>query len=184
MSGFLFAFLGVLICGIGARDQALLAGMTRAQGQRPLLLIAAIGAAWGTTAFAAWAAGRVAADLAPAARVLFAAFALCLAGAEMLVLKALRNPAEPTGSLFAAFVVLAAMQLTDGARFLILAIGVATSAPVTTAVGGALGALVTLCAGWVLPSAIALPLVCRIRIAAGALLILVGLWLIVQTLIA
>lgn len=183
MSGFLFAFIAVLVCGIGARDQVLVAALTRAQGPRPLLLVTALVAALATTAFAGWAAARLAADLAPPARSLFAAFALGIAGAEMLILRSPRAPAEPTGSLFAAFLVLAAMQITDAARFLVLAIGVATAAPLPAGLGGAAASVAALCAGWLAPDMVALRQVKVLRRAAGGLLLIVGLWLALGSLI-
>lgn len=177
MSGFLFAFLAVLVCGIGARDQALVAGLTRAQGARPLLLLTALVAAGLTTAFAGWAAGRLAAGMAPPARTMFAAFALILAGLEVLVLRGPRAPQEPTGSLFAAFLVLAAQQITDGARFLVLALGVATAAPLPAALGGGAASLLAVTAGWLAPDLVEGRPVRSVRKAAGGGLIAVGLWL-------
>ncbi|MBC2665910.1 hypothetical protein H7F51_10270 [Novosphingobium flavum] len=177
MSAFLFAFLAVLVCGIGARDQSLVAGVTRVQGQRPLLLLTALAAAAATTAFAGWAATRLVADMVPAARILFAAMALVLAGLEILVLRAPRQPEEPTGSLFAAFVVLAAQQITDGARFLILAIAVATAMPLTAALGGGMASMAMVSAGWLRPDLVAARPVRLVRRLAGTVLVLIGLWL-------
>jgi hypothetical protein len=177
VSGFLFAFLAVLFCAMGARDQLVIARMTRAQGQRPMLLVIALAAAAGTSAFAGWAAGKLAADMAPPARTMFAAFALILSGLEVLVLRPPRQPEEPTGSLFAAFLVLAAQQLTDGARFLVLAMGVATAVPLTAALGGGAASLLALTLGWLFPEAVEAPWLRRGRMVAGCILAAVGLWL-------
>ena len=177
MSGFLYAFLAVLVCGIGARDQVLVAGLTRVQGARPMLLVVALLAALGTSAFAGWAAARLVADMEPPARILFAAFALVLAGLEVLVLRGPRAPEEPTGSLFAAFVVLAAQQITDGARFLILALGLATAAPLPAALGGGVASMAVVGAGWLVPDLASARPVRRVRRLAGGTLVVVGLWL-------
>lgn len=176
MSGFLFAFLAVVVCGIGARDQVLVATLTRVQGQRPALLLAALAAALATTCLAGWAADRLLAELDPPARTMFAAFALILAGLEVLVLRTLREPAEPTGSLFAAFIVVAALQITDGARFLVLALGVATASPVTAAMGGAVASMALVGAGSLAPHLPTAAPIRPLRRVAGSLLVLVGLW--------
>lgn len=175
MSGFLFAFLACLLAGLGARDQALLAGITRVQGARPLLLATALIAALVTSAFAAWAGARLLPTLAPEARSLFAAMALAFSGAEMIALSPLKTPTEPTRSLFAAFLVLVAQQITDAARFLILALAVGTAAPIPTGMGGLAGSAIALTAGWNAPDLATTPLIPRIRRIAGVILLLTGL---------
>ena len=129
MSGFLFAFLAVLAAGFGARDQILLALLTRAQGRRPMLLAVALAGAVLATAFAGWAAWRLSAEMTGPARDALASIALVIAGGEMALLRPKREPAEPTRSLFAAFLVLVAWQVSDAARLLVFALGVATAAP-------------------------------------------------------
>lgn len=174
MSGFLFAFLACLLAGLGARDQALVAGMTRVQGARPLLLATALVAAAATTAFAAWAAWRLLPTLAPEARRLLAAMALAFSGAEMLLLGPGKTPTEPTRSLFAAFLVLAAGQITDAARFLVFALGVGTAAPITAGLGGFCGEAMALGAGWLAPELAGHPRVRPARRVGGAVLLGVG----------
>ncbi|MFC3175317.1 hypothetical protein ACFOD9_13740 [Novosphingobium bradum] len=178
MSGFLFALIACLLASLGARDQVLLARLTVAQGPRPLLLAVALISAAATAAFAAWAGARVLADLAPPLRTIAAALALLLAGGEMLLLGPGKPPAEPTRSLFAAFLVLAAQQVTDSARLLVLAFAVGTAAPIPAGLGGALGSGAALVLAWlapVLPARLG-----RARPLAGALIALIGAVLLVR----
>ena len=176
MSGFLYAFLAVLLAGVGARDQALVAQIVLAQRARGPLLAAALLAAFATTALAGTAASRLLADFAPPARGIFAGLALVLAGAEMLFWPAPRPPAEPTRSLFAAFVVLFAQQLTDAARFLVLALGIATAAPLPAALGGAAASAAMLTAGWAMPEIATEPRTRLVRRVGGIVLLFIGLW--------
>jgi len=113
VSGFLFAFLAVLVAAAGARDQVLVAALTRSQGPRPMLLAIAIAGALAATAFAGWAAYRLGADMIGPARKALGGIALILAGGEMVLISPGRKPAEPTRSLFAAFLVLTAWQVSE-----------------------------------------------------------------------
>jgi hypothetical protein len=151
VSGFLFALIACLLASLGARDQVLVARVTAAQGARPLLLVIALLAAAATAALAGWAAARLLGDLAPPLRSVAAGLVLVLAGGEMLLLGPGKPPAEPTRSLFAAFLVIFAHQLTDAARLLVLALGVGTAAPVAAGLGGALGSGAALVGGWLAP---------------------------------
>lgn len=159
----------------GARDQALVIDLGQAQGRRPLLLIAALLATACTTALAVWAGARLIDLLVPAARVLFGAFALVAAGGELLLLGRRRAPEEPTHSLFAAWLVLVGLQITDAARFLALALAVGTAAPVPVGIGAAAGGMGALVFGWLVPELVAMPLLQRARRGAGGLLLVIGL---------
>ena len=175
MSGFLFALVAAFLASLAARDQFLVARMVAAQGARPLLLVVALGTSTLTCAIAAWAGTRMLADLGGAQRGLAAALALIVAGAEMLLLGPGKAPREPTNSLFAAFIVLIAQQLTDGARLVVLALAVGTAAPLPAGLGGTLGSGAALVGGWLaphLPERLRLP-----RRIAGGVLALVGLYL-------
>mgnify|MGYP000157850595 CR=1 FL=1 len=175
LSGFLYALLAALLASLGARDQALVGQLGAAQGRRPALLIAALVTAVLSSALAAWLGGRMLGGMAPAARGLFGAIALLLAGGEMLFLAPKPAPQEPTHSLFAAGVVLLALQLTDAARFLILALAVGTAAPITAGLGGALGSMAALVAAWAAPHLLASREARVARRVIGAVLLLVGL---------
>jgi hypothetical protein len=170
VSGFLYAFLAVLLAGFGARDQSLLGQMTLAQGRRPLLLVVALCSALAATAVAGWAGAKIVPETAGGARTVIGAIALVIAGAEMVVFGPPRAPAEPTRSLFAAGLVFAGWQMGDAARLL----GVATAAPVPAAIGGAAASMAVLSLGWAAPSLPLLMPLRRLRIGAGILLMLVG----------
>ena len=151
MTGFLLAFLGVILAGIGARDQATVVGLVERQGSRPALLLVGIATSVITAAVMAWAAIAVSPMLTAKARLFFAAMAVGLAGLESLVLSPGRKPQEPTASLGAAAIVLLAAQLTDAARFLVLGIAVALAAPWPAGIGGAAGGAAVLAAAWLAP---------------------------------
>ncbi len=176
MSGFFFAFLAVLVAGIAARDQALVAHIAAVQGQRVTLLAVALLSAFAATALAGAAALRLLIDIAPPARGIFAGLALVLAGGEMLFWPAARPPAEPTRSLFAALLVLFVQQLTDAARFLVLALGIATAAPVPAALGGAAASAAMLALGWAAPAIATGKRARQLRRAGGIVMFFMGLW--------
>lgn len=172
MSGFLFALIACFLAALGARDQVLVARVTAGQGPRPLLLVVGLLTVAVSSALAGWAGWRLLGELAPPLRSVAAALVLVLAGGEMLLLGPGKPPAEPTRSLFAAFVVLLAHQLTDGARLLVFALAVGTGAPVAAGLGGAIGSGAALLGGWLAPE---VPeRLGRVRRIAGAVLALVG----------
>ena len=99
-----------------------------------------------------------------------------LAALELMFASARRAPAEPTRSLGAIALVLFAGQLTDAARFLVLALAVASGEPALAAVGGALGSGAVLTAGWALGEDWEKHLFMRtIRLAATALFVVAAL---------
>lgn len=148
VTGFLLSLLAVLCGGFGARDQLLLAAMTARQGARPALLVVALVSALVTTGVAAAASGLIAQQLGSNARLVFAALALALAGAELLFARRPRVPGEPTHSLGAFALVMVAHQLTDAVRFLVLAIAVAVRSPLAVGLGGAVGAAALVVGAW------------------------------------
>ena len=100
---------------------------------------------------------------------------LAFAGAEALVLGPPRRPQEPTRSLAALGIVLAAQQVTDASRFLIFAIGLAAYAPALAAAGGAAAGILLLSAAWSAPDLLAWPRLRLVRRVIGAGLLLLGL---------
>jgi hypothetical protein len=182
MSGFLFAFLAVLIAGLGARDQQVVAVLAAKRGQRPASLIIAMLSAIVATAIAAAGARLVIPMLAGEARAVLAALALALAGAEMLLARRWRRPQEPTDSLGAFAIVLFAQQLTDAARFLVFAIAVATAALVPAALGGALGSIGVVAAGWIGADELVRRNLAPLRRGLGGVLLAIGLYLGLATL--
>ncbi len=173
LSGLVFALLAALLAGIGARDQLTVAGIAARQGQRPGLLVVAIITSVLTAAAAAYGAELMAGN----ARTMLAALALALAGGEMLVFRARRMPDEPTQSLGATAIVLAAHQLTDAARFLIFAIAAATHAPISAGLGGALGGAGVVLAGWLAAESLPMRQLALIRRIVGAVLLALAVWL-------
>jgi len=176
MTGCLFALLAALLAGLGARDQMLVANLSARFGPRPMLLATAIASGALASGLAAWASREVSAELSHAALLLLAALSLGMAGAESLLLSPGKAPREPTNSLGAAAIVLFADQITDTARFLILAIALASEQPLAAGVGGAVGGAVALWLGaaqarWLVGAG---PLLRSIRSGAGFLLLIAG----------
>ena len=151
MSAFLFAFIAVLLSGIGARDQITVASLTRCNGPNIGLLVIACLASCATAAAAAWAGSTLAPTMTPNARNFLAALALGWAGLESLFISPGRKLQEPTRSLGAAGIVLLAHQVTDAARFLVFAMAIAFNAPLSAALGGAAGGAAMLSAAWAAP---------------------------------
>lgn len=177
MTGFFLALLAALMAGVGARDQAALAQLSQAQGARPMALLVAIATAALTSAIAAWASLSVAPMLNANARLFLTGIALAFAGAELLFIALPKPPHEPTRSLAALAVVLAAHQITDAARFLIFAIGLAAYAPALAAAGGATASALLLAMAWSAPDLMARPMVRIVRRVIGALLLVAGIGL-------
>jgi Ca2+/H+ antiporter, TMEM165/GDT1 family len=177
MSAFILTFLAVLLSGLGARDQLTLAGLARVQGGRPALLVVAVLLSMVTAAFAGWAATQIAPLMAANARLLMAALALGFAGIECLLLPPSRTAREPTRSVAALAIVMAAHQLTDAARFLIFAVGLAVNAPFAAAAGGAVGGMLLLGAAWAAPEYFTWQKLRKSRRAIGAGLLIPALYL-------
>ena len=175
MTGLLFALVATLLVGVGARDQVLVAQLAERQGARPSLLLVAIASGMAAAGLAAWGGAEVAGLMAGPARLFLVALALGLAGLELIVLRPRAAPTEPTHSLGAFGIVIFAMQLTDAARFLVFALAALTRAPLTTGLGGAVGAALVVGAGWMLLGRASW--LGRLRRALGAVLLLLALGL-------
>ncbi|HEY0958589.1 MAG TPA: hypothetical protein VGE05_04870 [Novosphingobium sp.] len=181
MSGFLFAFLAVLLACVGARDLSAVAGLVERQGARPGVLVTGIASSIATAVITAWAASFVAPMLAADARTVLGAMALAFAGGESLLLSGrLRKPEEPTLSLGALALVLLARQLTDAARFLVFGIAVATGAPVAAGMGGAFGGAAGIALAWMAPMAANDARIGMIRRAIGIVLLGVALYVVLR----
>lgn len=177
MTGLIFALFATLVIGLGARDQVLVAQLSARQGTRPAVLLIALASSALTAGLAAWAAAEVGEQLHAPGRgsLLLAVIALGFAGLEMLVLAPRRQPDEPTHSLGAFGLVILATQLTDATRFLIFAITLATQAPVFVGLGGAVGAMMVVSAGWTASEALQSRWLIYLRRGLGGLLLLSGL---------
>lgn len=148
MPALFLALLTSALAMLGGRSARLTAGMAEALGQGAGLLAAGWLGAIATSAAAAWAGALLAPEMAPAAKAMFVAAALAVSALELLFMRARGAPAEPTRSLGAIFVVLLGEQVTDAARFFVLALAVATAGPALAAAGGALGSGAVLTAAW------------------------------------
>lgn len=148
MTGLFFALLATVVVGLGARDQVLVGQLSGRHGPRPAILLVACISGTLAAVLAAWGGVQVAGMTGGSARLFLVALAVGLAGLELIVLSPRPAPREPTHSLGAFALVLFAMQLTDAARFMIFALAVLTRAPITTAMGGAVGAMLVVAAGW------------------------------------
>ena len=174
MTGFLLAFIGVLLAGTGARDQVLLAALVQSQGARPAVLMTGFAVSIAAAAFAGWAAALVAPTLNSDARLFLAALAVGFAGLEALLLHPPRQAVEPTHSVGALALVLAARQVTDAARFLVFGIALAVNAPLQAAAGGAAGGMVLTGCAWMVPEMFTWRLLRVPRRVIGAALLLVA----------
>jgi hypothetical protein len=177
MSGFLFALIASIVVGIGARDQTLIAALSERQGARPAVLVLAVLSACASAAAATWAGVQVTPMLVPAAQTMLVAMVLALAALELLFIRPLRTPAEPTESLFAFGVVLLAQQVTDAARFVIFALAAASQFPAATTLGGAIGGSVTVLAGWLLAGELRHWPLSMIRRVLGVAMLVLAAWL-------
>ena len=146
MSAVLFGFVATLLFSLGGKDQMLVARVGERVGAG--VLFAGILAALLSAVALAWAGNAIAAILPPGGRAMLVGIALLLAALELFWPVTRQGPREPTHSLFAAFVVILARQIGDGARFAIFALAAWTSLPWLTALGGAIGAAAALTFGW------------------------------------
>lgn len=178
MAELFLALLGAMIATSGARDQTVLARLVQAQGARASALVIAVGISLATAAAAAWAGSAIAAIVPPGPRLILAWLALFMAGIEMLAIAPGRTPQEPTQSLGALGIVLAAHQITGAARFLIFALAM-TTAPLPAGVGGAAGSAIALAAAWIAPSLFDQP-----RIRMGRRIIGIALLIVAAVLLA
>lgn len=148
MDSFLFSLLVVFALAMGGRDQWLVARWADALGRRSSLLVLGIGSAAATSALMTWAGAGIAALLPGRAAQMLIAFALAIAAFELAWPVSRKQPEEPTRSLGAIAIVLAARQVGDAARFAVFAFAAAASLPAAAALGGALGGGAAIALGW------------------------------------
>ncbi|GAB4478498.1 MAG: hypothetical protein OHK0018_09540 [Erythrobacter tepidarius] len=172
MDSFLLSLLLVFVVALGGRDQWLVACWAEALGRRVSLLAIGIVSTALTAGLMAWLGAGFAAQLPPRAAQMLVAFGLAIAGFELVWPVKPDAPREPTRSLGAVAIVLAARQAGDAARFAVFAFAAGASLPVTAALGGALGGGAAIALGWSLgsESLARLPLtVIRRVLAAGVI---------------
>ena len=175
MPAFFLTMLATVMASFGGRDYRLVAHLSSRLGASPILLAIAWLSAAVTAVLAGLAGMGLAALLAPNAKSMLVAIALVLAAAELAWPWQWRQAEEPTRSSFAILLVLVAAQIGDGARFLILAITIATGAPWLAILGGAVGSAAVLAVGWNLGTQPdAARIFRRIRVGLAAALALAG----------
>jgi len=176
MPALFLALLTSALAMLAARPALLTARLSAALGAGPGLLVACWATAIATSALAGWGGAWLAPQMAPAAKGMFVAFALGVSGLELLFLHPRAKPAEPTRSLGAIFLVLLGEQVTDAARFFVLALAVATAGPVLAAAGGAIGSGAVLTAAWAVGGAWERRLPLRsIRVGVGGVFLLAAI---------
>ncbi len=148
MSPLLFALVGGFLASVGARDQLLIARLRTAFGPSTSLLGIAMLSATATAFVAAWIGGELSQIMSASAATMFVAFALLAAAFELGWPNRVAKPKEPTSSLGAVFIVLFARQITDAARFIVLALSVALASPMLAGLGGAIAGSAALAIGW------------------------------------
>ena len=176
MASFLFAFVAALLIGTGARDQLIVARLAAGNGRG--VLAAGLAAATVSASFMAWAGATIATLIPPAGRQMLVAFALAAAALELAWPNRVKQPAEPTQSSVATFIVLLARQLGDGSRFAIFALAAATALPVLAGIGGAIGGGLAIALGWIMGERLERDVPLRaIRIALAAVMFALALYL-------
>jgi len=177
MPSFFLPLLACVLASIGGRDQRLVALLSARLGASNALLIACWVVSVLTSVLAALAGVTLAAMMPPAGKTMLIAFALLFAAGELAWPIRKRDPVEPTRSLFAITLVLAAHQIGDAARFLVFAFAAASGVPALVALGGAIGSGAALTLGWALGASLHQRLPLRlIRIAIAVLLMIAAIW--------
>lgn len=175
MPSFFLALLTTALATLAGREAVRVARLAAGLGSGAGLLVAAWLAAALAAALAAWLGARIAAGLHPDAKAMLVAFALLLAGIELLVMRNPPKPEEPTRSFGAIALVLAAGQLTGAAGLLAFALAAASGVPLLAGAGAALGIGAALTCAWALAEGWeGLPLR-PIRYAVAGLLMLAAL---------
>jgi putative Ca2+/H+ antiporter (TMEM165/GDT1 family) len=177
MPAFFLALIATFLADAGARDQRLVAALSARLGGSGGLLVTSWIASAATAALAAAAGAGIAHVLPPSGKTMFVALALLLAVGELAWPIVRKEPAEPTRSLIAALLVIASHQVSDGARFLIVALAAATGAPALAGIGGAIGGGAALTLGWALGAGLSRRVPLRsVRLAIAALLLIAAAW--------
>ncbi len=148
MDSFLLALLLVFALSLGGRDQWLVAQWSDALGRSVPLLVVGMVCAGLSAALLAWLGEGFAVRLPPRAGQMLVAFALAIAGVELAWPVKRTEPREPTRSLGAIGIVLAARQVGDAGRFAVFALAAWAHLPATAALGGAIGGAGAIALGW------------------------------------
>jgi hypothetical protein len=148
VDSFLLALLLVFALALGARDQWLVAQWSDALGRSVPLLVVGMACAALSAALMALLGEGFAARLPTRAAQMLVSFALAIAAFELAWPVKHKAPREPTRSLGAIAIVLAARQVGDAGRFAVFALAVWAHLPATAALGGAMGGAGAIALGW------------------------------------
>lgn len=148
MLAFATAFAAVLLLGMGARDQVLVAGLVLRLGKRISLLFTVLMASILASTLAVWAGQALAAYVPPSWQPLMPGFALILAGLEMMRRAPGSALEEPTRSLGAMGLAAFMVQMFDAARIVLFGLALGAALPFAVLFGLVAGACVSVCLGW------------------------------------
>lgn len=178
LSAWLSAPAALAAANLGGRDQTLLSQMGAAQGRRPAVLVMALVAAVVSCGLALCTSLVLTGFASNGAKTLVAALAAAAAGLAMLRPSRSKAPAEPTASLFAAWLVFTVLQFAGPAPWLIVAVGLRTGQPLWTGCLGLGASMAGLVLVWRRPDLPRLQAVRFTRRLLGVLVLGLGLALI------
>ncbi len=150
MSGFVFAFVAVLLTSLGSHDQLLVARYSAHFGRDIRILLLGSAIAFLTAAAMAWGGYYISSIMPPNGKMMLVALALVFAAAELAWPIRKKPLREPTRSLGALGLVLIYRQLADGSRFLIFAFAAGSALPFFAGAGGAIAGVIAILLGWLL----------------------------------
>lgn len=175
MPSFFLALVATALATLAGREALRVARLAVGLGSAAGLLVAGWLAALAAASCAAWLGARIAASLHADAKTMLIAFALLLAGIELLFYRGPRKLEEPTRSFGAIALVLVAGQVTGAGALLAFALAAGAGVPLLAGAGAALGIGAVLTAAWALGEGWdRLPLR-PIRFTIAALLVLAAL---------
>jgi len=178
MSGFLFAFVAVLLTSLGSKDQLLVARYSEHFGRDARLLLLGGAIAFVTAAAMGWGGHYVASILPSKGKTMLVAMALLLASVELFWPNREKALKEPTRSLGAVGLVLAYRQFGDASRFLIFAFAAGSALPFFAGAGGALAGALSILIGWLMAAELVEKLPLRtIRIVLGVMTLISAIYL-------
>lgn len=148
MPSLFLSLLAVALVTLAGREAVRVARLAQSLAQSRVLLVACWLSVATGLGLAAWLGAGIAARLHPDAKTMLVAFALCLAGLELLWQRAPRQPDEPTRSFGAIALVLTAGQLTGSGGLLVMALAGSAGVPLLAAAGGVAGAGAVLTGAW------------------------------------
>ncbi|BBC74368.1 conserved hypothetical protein [Altererythrobacter sp. B11] len=183
MPAFFLTFLACALATLGGREAVSTARLSARVGPGGGLLAAIWVSSIVSSGLAAWL-GRALIPVLPSnAKFVFVAMALVMAAGELFLARPRPAPREPTLSAGATLLVLFASQVTDAARFLVLALAVGLGSPALAGAGGALatGIVLTVARESAGNWETRLPLA-PLRAAAAGLLLLAGLVVLISAL--